>query len=325
MQPRIFVTEDGTDWQVPLGGPGLLLEVPPESPWTQRPQLHVEAARPYLLRLGFRGQPLLWLRVDIYWKGCAVLRGPSSLEGAFPHIPVGVARNMGEPGSAAWWTHWLRWWLQCLQQPESSLLHTGRWCLRPLQAVPEALDAALKPQPFWTEDWRGHGFQDLEMRGGSMLALRAPSAGDEGRVKAFRKQARDGTLPPVLLFYLSLVGKWLVVDGHDRLLAARLEGLTPPLLGLWPVFERPVPDDERTRARQQGSRQAAEFRLQGRPMDVDVVNRMLVRDHVPAWRCSCTRGYPLRGGGATWRAEVTAWKKWSNAAPSPEGWAAFVA
>jgi hypothetical protein len=335
MQPRIFVTEDDTDWQVPLGGPGLLLDVPAEMQWRQRPQLHAEAARPYLLRMAFRGQPLLWLRVDIYWDGCAVLRGPSTLEGAFPRITAGVARRMGEPGTATWWTQWLRWWLQCLQQPESPLLHAGRWCLRPLQTVPtaqagerldppHALDAALKHQSFWTEDWRGHGLHGLNMSSGSVLALRAPSHEDDGRVKAFRKQARDGTLPPVLLFYFSLVNKWLVVDGHDRLHAARLENRTPPLLGLWTVFEQPVPQDEHTRARQQGSLQAAEFRLRGRPMDVDVVNRLLVRDHEPVRRFAGTRGYPLQGGSAAWRAEVTAWKKWSNTAAPPDDWAAFV-
>ncbi|ADO69127.1 hypothetical protein [Stigmatella aurantiaca] len=346
MQPRIFVTEDDTDWQVPLGGPGLLLDVPAEAPWRQRPQIHVEATRPYLLRMAFRGQPLFWLRVDIYWDGCAVLRGPSSLEGSFPRITTDVARRMGEPGTTAWWTQWLRWWIQCLQQPESLLLHTGRWCLRPLQTVPtvearshptmptaqagerpappHALDAALKHQTFWTEDWRGHGFHDLEVSSGSVLALRAPSAENDGRVKAFRKQARDGTLPPVLLFYFALVGKWLVVDGHDRLHAARLENRTPPLLGLWSVFEQPVPQDERTRARQQGSMQAAEFRLRGRPMDVDAVNRLLVRDHESVRRFAGTRGYPLRGGGATWRAEVAAWKKGLSATASPDDWAAFV-
>ncbi|MCE0446133.1 hypothetical protein LT493_18650 [Streptomyces tricolor] len=46
-----------------------------------------------------------------------------------------------------------------------------------------------------------------------------PDVGD-GRVKAYRKQARDGTLPPVLLWWVSGLDCHLVLDGHARLAAA---------------------------------------------------------------------------------------------------------
>ncbi|PTL79149.1 hypothetical protein [Vitiosangium sp. GDMCC 1.1324] len=94
---------------------------------------------------------------------------------------------------------------------------------------------------FWVERWSwsgpsAHIWPEAKM--GAVLALREPSRPDASRVKAWRKHARDGTLPPVLLLYMELPQKWLVLDGHDRLQAALLEGITPPLLGLWPVFTR---------------------------------------------------------------------------------------
>ncbi|WP_223643448.1 hypothetical protein [Corallococcus sp. EGB] len=156
------------------------------------------------------------------------------------------------------------------------------------------------------------------------MQLRATSIEGDGRVKAWRKHARDGTLPPVLLLYFALVQKWLVVDGHDRLHAALLEGREPPLLGLWSVFEKPVPEDEGTRNRRTGSLLAAEVRLRSKPGDVETVNQRLLRAHERVHRLAVTRAFPLRGGAATWKAEVTAWQKWSGVTVQPDDWEAFV-
>ncbi|MFJ4525927.1 hypothetical protein ACIP4Y_34195 [Streptomyces sp. NPDC088810] len=60
---------------------------------------------------------------------------------------------------------------------------------------------------------------------------RMPDPGD-GRVKAYRKQARDGTLPPVLLWWVSGLDCHLILDGHAQLAAAIAESVSPPLLHL---------------------------------------------------------------------------------------------
>ena len=55
---------------------------------------------------------------------------------------------------------------------------------------------------------------------------------DDSRVKAYRKQAGDGTLPPVLLWWVSGLDCHLILDGHARLAAAVAESVEPPLLQL---------------------------------------------------------------------------------------------
>ncbi|WP_347402484.1 hypothetical protein [Corallococcus macrosporus] len=346
MKPRIAVTADDTDWRMPVGGPGLLLNVPSQGAWLTRPLLHVEATRPYLLRVILGGQPLLWMRVDDWWNGCAWLRGPAQLADAFPRILAEEARRPPDPGSPGWWAAWTRWWIHHFETSEPSLLHAGRWCLRPLQTVPLpqaqgyptvpmagpgafpaapcGLDAALRFLPFRSEDWSWAEDGQLPERRGGVMPLRAPSAQDDGRIKAWRKHARDGTLPPVLLMYFALVERWLVVDGHDRLHAALLEGREPPLLGLWSFQEVPVVEDLSTLFRQEGSMKAAELRLRAKPGDVDAVNRSLLRDHAPVQRLAVTRAFPLRGGAATWNAEATAWRKWADLTVQPDDWAGFL-
>ena len=81
----------------------------------------------------------------------------------------------------------------------------------------------------------------------SVWPLRRPPEPDAPRVKAWRKHARDGTLPPVVLAAVSGLSTHLLVDGHDRLAAAHAEGVTPELFVLAPVRE--VAPDEGARAR----------------------------------------------------------------------------
>jgi hypothetical protein len=120
---------------------------------------------------------------------------------------------------------------------------------------------------------------------------------------------RDGTLPPVLVQYISGLDMFVVLDGHDRLRAALLEGSTPPLLVLWRVRAHPIsPDRERQAAvlreveRKRLLRGEAE-----RPLDVEAENRLLIamfddRDGLSA----TTPAWPLEGGAARWEQQILA-------------------
>jgi hypothetical protein len=53
-----------------------------------------------------------------------------------------------------------------------------------------------------------------------VLALRPLAGAEAARVKAYRRLVRERTLPPLLVWYVSGLGCYLLVDGHDRLAAA---------------------------------------------------------------------------------------------------------
>jgi hypothetical protein len=142
-------------------------------------------------------------------------------------------------------------------------------------------------------------------------------------VKSWRKRARDGTLPPALLLYVDILEKWLVLDGHDRVHAALLEGVEPPLLGLWPFIEV---QPRESAVRQQGALIGSELQLRAgaTPEVIDRVNRLLLLNFGSPRRGTVTRAWPLAGGIEAWRAEVLAWRRW-NAIPADEDdWAWFV-
>jgi hypothetical protein len=344
MHPSVaFTRDDAQDWGRAVGGPGLLLDVPREGPWLRRPSLHFEAAHPYLLRLTSGGQPLLWVRIDSYWDQCGFLRGSTTAPWGLPPLSAAELRDVPhQPGTDQWWEAWT-WWLgRTLVELPHPVLHAGRWCLRPVRTIgtdvanryhvspmewefgeppeaPHSLEGVLRFETFWDEGW---GWEQVKC--GAVLPLRAASPEDDGRIKSWRKRARDRTMPPALLLYVGLIAKWLVLDGHDRLHAALLEGVTPPLLGLWPVAERVPPSPS---VQQEGALLAAELNLRASstPQTIDRVNRMLVRSFSPGRRGTITRAWPLRGGGEAWRAEVLAWARWKHLPTQLPSWEWFIA
>jgi len=348
MAPHVTLSADDTDWRVPIAGPGLLLDVPFEGRWRQRPSLHVEAAPRYRLRLMSGGQPLLWMRIDGGWEGCGFLRGPAGAPWRLPPFTATEVRRVPHaPATPEWWTAWSHRLVRELEGAEASLLHGGRWALWPLMPVPfskargypsmptakmgavldppHSLEAALRFEPFWMDPWdwpwAAEASDEADMRSGALLSLRAPVPESDGRVKAWRKHVRDGTLPPVLLLFFQLVGKWLVVDGHDRLHAALLEGRTPPLLGLWPVMEEALPDNPIVR---EAALRGAEASLRARRPNegLGAANHTLLRAYQTRRRLVVTRAWPLRGGAPEWRGDVQAFRERSFH-QDPDSWAWF--
>ena len=65
---------------------------------------------------------------------------------------------------------------------------------------------------------------------------------EDGRLKYWRKRARQNQLPPVLVYELpALSNRWLILDGHLRLAAALAEGLLPPLITIQATTARNSP------------------------------------------------------------------------------------
>lgn len=330
MGPGVSFTADDTkDWNLPVAGPGLLLSVPSTGRWLQRPGLRLEAAPDFRLRLMSGVEPLLWVRIASYWDRSVFLRGAPLSRLQLPSWSAPEVRAVTPaPGTPAWWEAWA-WSLgRVLVETPASVLHAGRWCLRPVSAIspdrasrhavspmewgfgqppapPHSPDAVLRFQTGWAENW----WEELpEQKPGVLLPLRAPSDAEDGRVKTWRKRARDGTLPPALLLYVDILAKWLVLDGHDRIHAALLEGQEPPLMGLWPYVERHLPE---SRVREEGALLGAEIQLRAgaTPEVIDRVNRQLVRNFNWPERGTVTRAWPLAGGVEAWRGQLLAWRQ----------------
>ncbi|MGW0608577.1 hypothetical protein [Streptomyces sp. NPDC002640] len=130
---------------------------------------------------------------------------------------------------------WAYRFAEHLAEAPGGPLHDGRWLLTPESPLGEHWGELLvEGHPEGRVDW----FADE--RCDEVLPLRRMPDADDARVKAYRKQAADGTLPPVLLWWVSGLDCHLLLDGHARLAAAIAESTDPPLLHL----RRTAPADE---------------------------------------------------------------------------------
>ncbi|GGV34589.1 hypothetical protein GCM10010277_19950 [Streptomyces longisporoflavus] len=228
---RTNLTRSGGTWN------GLLLEVRDRP----RPGLCLRTAdHRLLLTQGAAADPLLLASVDPNRQGVDFYR-TGRYRPPVPPLRAQTAREYA--GSAQRWAH--RFATALTTSPDSPL-HDGRWVLAP--------DPLLLLRPNhrgWPhgEYWRSllvegdpDGYIDWWIHNGSweIFPLRAMPEAADPRVKAYRKQARDGTLPPVLLWWVSGLDSHVILDGHARLAAAIAESVEPAVLEL----RRVAPQDE---------------------------------------------------------------------------------
>ncbi len=183
------------------------------------------------LRIAADGRPLLWAKLGPYWHPTPTLRS------LLPHSPRVLAPLRAEQArrlrSPQQWCTEIAKLLGASSKPQRRwrLMPTqrerfGRRAIHPM-GTPPGLDdiSELNTSPV----------QDIDhissFRG--LLPLRAFSGAEAGRVKAWQKHARSGSLPPLLLWWVTALNEYVLLDGHDRLEAALLEGKQPSLLALW--------------------------------------------------------------------------------------------
>ncbi|MFW6054049.1 MAG: hypothetical protein ACOC9J_04480, partial [Persicimonas sp.] len=197
---------------------------------------------------------------------------------------------------------------------EASPLHSGSWWLRHIAPVESTMLSPSTAEPYGLDLVRpqlGVEQPSLEQPEactayhptGAVFGLRPLSHIESSRVQMWRKRARRGSLPPVLLLYVSLFQGYLLLDGHDRLVAALAESAMPDCVALVPIRRMQRPADPQ--ARQTVLNEAQKIlKRDASPTTVDGVNQALTASFRNDDFRIRSRLWPLPGGVETWRAEV---------------------
>ncbi|MFJ9054942.1 hypothetical protein [Streptomyces sp. NPDC102409] len=225
---RSDVTRDDGTWV------GLSLDVQDR----RRPELCVFSAGPRLL-VSQRSRPVVLAVAEENHGGVDFWR-TEQYRSFVPPLRADEGRALS--GSPERWAHRFA---RYLGDSPGSPLHEGRWLLSCESPFARWRPAATSHAEYWNSMLvEGHpdGYIDWHLHSTSweVLPLRPMPGPDDGRVKAYRKQVREGTLPPVLLWWVSGLHCHLILDGHARLAAAIAESVEPPLLEL----HRTVPRDD---------------------------------------------------------------------------------
>ncbi|MFD1372563.1 hypothetical protein [Actinoplanes sichuanensis] len=255
-----------------------------------RPALRVEAAGRSLLLIRQGDEPVVIARVEDDHYGVEYVR-TDRYRSPVPPLRADHAARVAAGGEADWWTRWAHHFRSELRDGP---LHAGRWLIS--SRIPR-LQSGL-----WRWEVLGADRGYLEWVGDwPVLPLRALSGVDHGRVKAYRRQARDGILPPVLLWWVSGLVGYVVVDGHDRLAAALAEDRKPPLLALTLVDRAETAASERALVDRYLANEARMRRHPGTAAALTVLGQCFGKDlWAAARREGRTRAWPLPGGTPAW-------------------------
>lgn len=246
------------------------------------PGLRLESGPSRFVRLALGGETLAWARTMPQLGGVAWARVASPRLDVVPPITSRDARSVGS---------WSAWLAETLSRSPHSPLTRGAWALGPLAPRGDALvppehalaapcrcvgsrEALALPRALvlrWTSSFAGAG---------TLLPLRDPSPAGAARVKAWRKHARDGTLPPLLVLWLSAIDGYVLLDGHDRLAAARAEGLVPRAISVHALRVSP-PDPAWIASATERYARVMEHHEKLAPATVREANERLVQAHRP--------------------------------------------
>lgn len=287
-----------------------------------RPVLHMQAGLRRRMRVMAGGTPLLWARIDNdhcgYWHLC----NEREEVHVVPPIPFDEARHRpADPVESD--RAWAHYFADALERSSFSPIYRDRMILAPADAFLEggcARSSGRLPVPpvLWLREAMSlpvHGFSHWDF-GHHLppLPTRRFSSESHGRVKALRKLVREGLLPPVLIMWFSGLDRYVILDGHDRLLASLIEGIAPKCIALLETSERlSVADSRRKDAvvreveRLVTLRAAAEPTItRARPgITLDHANHLLIEafDERPTLEPK-TSAWPLEGGADRWTREV---------------------
>ncbi|MFE5711654.1 hypothetical protein ACFQ7J_12660 [Streptomyces sp. NPDC056501] len=271
------------------------------------PGLRMESADGRRLVLVQGGVPVLFARQRVTWYGLHYARTGRYVS---PFTPLRAERaravaEFAEPGSEEWTERWAAYGGAALRAADDGPLHEGEWHLAP-DARHWFADCNW-PKLLAHDPDRGHltwfGYGDPVEDARDLLPLRALSHPEAPRVKAYRRQYREGVLPPVFAWWISGLNSPVVLDGHDRLTATLTEGGRPRVLllsramdaariALW--SERPVMEYEKRVAALEGPLALARAAHQSR----DLAAQLQAIDRSPG----LSRAWAHPGGPAAWDA-----------------------
>nr|WP_315207387.1 ParB/Srx family N-terminal domain-containing protein [uncultured Albidiferax sp.] len=234
---------------------GLAVEasLPPDA--ARKPVLRLETGDNYRIKLMQGETPLFWATACHGYTGVHLLKSWADAEAAIPASTIDSALVQKHAALAppARLPAWSRVFARALAKSPASFLYPGLWMFAGVE--PQGGEWTFNSPRFQHSTWPIYGVRESLQDettchvnwwiNGScdLLSLRRPTLPDDGRLKWWRKKAREQALPPILVWYLGCLDAYVIIDGHTRLQAAVLEDQPPAFIVAFSAKERRWPLD----------------------------------------------------------------------------------
>ena len=219
----------------------------------EKPQMYLQSGNNTRIRLMNHEQPVFWATICDYYSGVWLLKSYVDWKKeCMPISPItsqDIEQAKGLEGIEKL-KHWSKYFARQLQNNQTSFLYEGLWLFAGFVLqdetswsykslcdpehfaccnVYDSIQPIRQEQLIWI-DWGIDG-------SGGLFSLKHLHSAEDGRIKWWRKKAKEQLLPPILAWYLTCLDAYIIVDGHDRLVASILENIPFDLIVVYSAYE----------------------------------------------------------------------------------------
>jgi hypothetical protein len=318
---------DSQQWQ------GTLIHIGDDAqraaPNDQPAPTHWQSATGSRARLVLHDRVLLWLKFESNHYGVNVLKARAE-ETSMPWIDADTLRSsqieaIRAKPVAKRFAAWAQVFAEQLLTSAHSMLYPGHWMLGTARPQPNqkrwtyGTDFPFRHRLSRCVIWQLDKVEETLTQNNNVfcdwfvspdykiITLRDVDQ-DAGRVRWWRKKIREGSLPPVLLWYVSCLCSYVLIDGHDRLAASIAEGVAPDFVILHRVEAHEREPDVDTQAAITKSLEARALNPRKRELDVNSLNDIVLAayENRPWYLTELDTAWPKRFSNAQWNAEIRA-------------------
>ncbi len=230
-------------------------------------------------KLCSKENPILWGTFGSEYWGVWILN--NKVDWKLKDMPVKPINSatIEESKNADYYKFWARFFAKQLSNESRSILSSGLWTLtigspfknrmeNTSEFINDIDNAFDKENPRWVE-W------DIG-RHGSIVALKNEPHQENSRVKWFRKLVQEESCPPVLVWYLSCIDGYIILDGHARLKAYQQESISANFLVLNAVIEEEIKRDPKIQESILLGIEARQNNPLKQKMSVEQINKLLI-------------------------------------------------
>ncbi len=209
-----------------------------------RPKLHLKACGRKFFKLSYERKTLFWAKQHRCHYGVALLK-TFDYESILSPIHSSEIEKRKGLSQAEWLESWSNYFIKDLEEKSNEILYDGEWLMTAHihtykhTSYCQLYKNGMGSSPIWgvENSLNETTFQQIDWFIGdedSLVNLKKVNEYD-GRLKWWKKKARENALPPIVLLYISGLDNYIILDGHYRLKAAYSEGINVDILLLRPM------------------------------------------------------------------------------------------
>lgn len=193
-------------------------------------------------KLEYRGKGIFWAKIKKFYEGVLYIRGYN--ENFFPYInslDIESRKNLTDYEKLYSWS---KFFIKKLE--EINFYYEGIWHLTYYKGNDSFYENQKGRKIYAYDEYaRGEAVAYLDWDEDKILGTKKEENIDAGRLKWWRKKAKENSLPPILLWYIPPLDSFIIIDGHSRLKASILEGKRPDFVVVGPFRKVVVPRNEK--------------------------------------------------------------------------------